>query len=109
MGKATIITDKNFDSEVVKFQGLGVVDFGATWCGPCQALAPTIEELAGEYSGSNVKICKCDVDEASDLAAQWGIMSVPTIIFFKNGKQVDSVMGNQKKQVLKDKIEKHRA
>lgn len=109
MGKATVINDQNFESEIIKHQGLGVVDFGATWCGPCQALAPTIEELAGEYSGTNVKIAKCDVDEANELAAQWGIMSVPTILFFKNGKRVDQMMGNQKKQTLKEKIEKLRA
>lgn len=109
MGKALNITSENFQNEIVQHKGVSLVDFGAVWCGPCQALAPTIEELAGEYATTNVKISKCDVDESNDLAVQWGIMSVPTIMFFKDGKMVDSLLGNQKKATLKEKIEKLRA
>ena len=112
MGKSLNITGKNFEAEVLKHQGLAIVDFGAAWCGPCKALAPTIDELAGDYAGTNVKIGKCDIDdekEGSDgLASDFGVMSVPTILFFKNGKKVDMMMGNQPKAALKDKIEKLR-
>jgi thioredoxin 1 len=106
MGDAMTVKTDTFKKDILEWNGLAVVDFGATWCGPCQALAPTIEELAKEYANSNVRITKCDVDESEDLAAEWGITSVPTIMFFKSGKKVDSMLGNQKRATLKDKIEK---
>jgi thioredoxin len=105
MGKALEINNDNFEAEIVNSQGVSLVDFGATWCGPCKALAPVIDELAGEYAERGVKIGKCDVDEAGDLAAKFGIMSVPTIIFFKDGQKVDTLMGNQPKPALASKIE----
>jgi len=105
MGNAVEINSENFDSEVLKAAGLAIVDFGATWCGPCQALAPVIEELAGEYSERGVLIGKCDVDQAQDLAGTYGIMSVPTVVFFKGGEKVDSIMGNQPKATLAAKID----
>ena len=104
MGQAIEIKSDNFEAEVANDSGVSLVDFGATWCGPCQALAPTIDALAGEYEG-RVKIGKCDVDQAQDLATKFGIMSVPTIIFFKGGEKVDSLLGNQPKEKLKEKIE----
>lgn len=105
MGHAIEIKSDNFEAEIVSSTGISLVDFGATWCGPCKALAPVIDELAGEYAEKGVKIGKCDVDEASDLAAKFGIMSVPTIIFFKDGEKVDTLMGNQPKATLSAKIE----
>lgn len=104
MGQALHITTENFESEIIGNAGVSLVDFGATWCGPCQALAPVIEELAGEYAGK-VKIGKCDVDEAQELAQRFGVMSVPTIVFFKGGKKVDSLLGNQPKTTLKRKLD----
>ncbi|MCA9322532.1 MAG: thioredoxin [Planctomycetes bacterium] len=105
MGKAVEITTENFTSQVEGATGVQVVDFGATWCGPCQALAPTIEELAADYASKGVMVGKCDVDQASELAAKFGIMSVPTIIFFKDGAKVDTIMGNQPKAKLAAKID----
>ena len=105
MGNAIEIKSDNFESEIIGSNGVSVVDFGATWCGPCKALAPVIDELAGEYADKGVKIGKCDVDEAADLASKFGIMSVPTIIFFKDGEKVDTLMGNQPKATLAAKIE----
>ena len=105
MGNAVEINSDNFTSQVLEASGLAVVDFGATWCGPCQALAPTIEELAGEYADKGVVIGKCDVDQAQDLAGKYGIMSVPTVLFFKDGEKVDTIMGNQPKATLQAKID----
>ncbi|MCB9831209.1 MAG: thioredoxin [Planctomycetes bacterium] len=105
MGKAIEIKSDNFEAEVLKAGGVAVIDFSATWCGPCQALAPTIEALAGEYAPKGVKVGKCDVDEAGDVAARYGIMSVPTIIFFKDGQKVDTMVGNQPKNLIQAKID----
>ncbi|MFT7618637.1 MAG: thioredoxin 1 [Planctomycetota bacterium] len=99
------INSENFEAEVITAGGVSLVDFSATWCGPCKALAPTIEELAGEYADRGVKIGKCDVDEAGDIAARYGIMSVPTILFFKDGEKVDTMMGNQPKNSIQAKID----
>ncbi len=104
MGNAIEITTDNFEEKIVKNEGVALVDFSATWCGPCQALAPTIEELAAEYGDKGVIVGKCDVDDQSELAARFGVMSVPTVIFFKNGEQQDSIMGNQPKTTLEQKI-----
>ncbi|MCK6439770.1 MAG: thioredoxin, partial [Planctomycetes bacterium] len=87
------ITTDSFDS-FVKATPVTVVDFSATWCGPCQVLKPTVEQLAGEYAGK-VNIGKVDIDQNQDLAVRFGVMSVPTLLFFKGGKQVDSMLGVQ--------------
>lgn len=105
MAKLIDINSDNFEAEVIQAGGVSLVDFSATWCGPCKALAPTIEELAGEYEAKGVKIGKCDVDESGDIAARYGIMSVPTIIFFKDGEKVDTMMGNQPKGSIQAKID----
>jgi thioredoxin 1 len=81
-----------------------VVDFSAEWCGPCKMLSPILEELAGEYSGKT-DIIKVDIDESQDLAQQYGIVSVPTLVFFKNGDEVDRVIGFQSKDVLMQKLD----
>ena len=96
------ITDSNFDQVLAEGKPV-VVDFWATWCGPCRALAPTIEALAEEYEG-RVVVGKCDVDEAVDLHVKYGIRNIPTVMFFKDGQLVDKQVGAAPKQVYVDKI-----
>ena len=97
------ITSENFAS--LKAGNLPlVVDFWATWCGPCRMVAPIIEELAKTYEGK-VVIGKCDVEECEDLAAEFGIRNIPSILFFKNGEVVDKVIGAQPKAQFVEKIE----
>lgn len=98
------ITDKNFKEEVLKSPLPVLVDFWATWCGPCKMLAPIIEELAKEYTGK-IKIVKLNVEEGQSIPTQYGIMSIPTIIFFKDGKILNQLVGALTKQQLKQKIE----
>lgn len=97
------ITSENFESLKAGNQPL-VVDFWATWCGPCRMLAPVIEEIAKEYDGKIV-VGKCDVEENEDLAAEFGIRNIPTILFFKNGEVVDKLVGAQPKAKLVEKID----
>lgn len=97
------ITNENFES--LKNGNLPlVVDFWATWCGPCRAIAPTIEELANEYDGKLV-VGKCDVEENDDLAMEFGIRNIPTILFFKNGEVVDKHVGAATKSKLQEKFD----
>ena len=102
MGKAIELTASNFD-ETIK-EGVCVVDFWAPWCGPCRMVAPVIEELAGQYDGK-AKICKVNTDENQDIAVKFGVRSIPTIIFFKNGKQEDTIIGAAAKQAFEQKID----
>ncbi|MBQ8655975.1 MAG: thioredoxin [Prevotella sp.] len=96
------ITSENFESVKSSSQAL-VVDFWATWCGPCRMIAPIISELATEYDG-RVTVGKCDVEENDDLAAEYGIRNIPTILFFKNGEVVDKVVGAVSKSTLDEKF-----
>lgn len=97
------ITNENFES--LKNGNLPlVVDFWATWCGPCRAIAPIIEELANEYDGKLV-VGKCDVEENDDLAMEFGIRNIPTILFFKNGEVVDKHVGAATKSKLQEKFD----
>lgn len=98
------VTDQNFD-EAIK-EGLVLADFWATWCGPCKMIAPVLEELDAEM-GDQVKIVKVDVDENQETAGKFGIMSIPTLIIFKDGKQVDQLVGFQPKEVLVNVLKKH--
>lgn len=97
-------TDENFAKEVLQSDIPVMVDFFATWCGPCKAMAPIIEELAGEYSGK-IKIGKLDVDQHPQSAGQFGIMSIPTIMFFKDGKMVKSIVGGRPKDALVEELD----
>ena len=100
MGKYIELTTANFD--VVK-EGVALVDFWAPWCGPCRMIAPIIEELANDYDGK-AKICKVNTDEAQDLAVQFGVRSIPTILFFKDGELKAQLIGAQSKQIIADKL-----
>ncbi len=101
---AAHFTDENFEEEVVKSDIPVLVDFYADWCGPCKMLTPIIEELATEYEGK-VKIGKVDVDEAGAVAGKYGVMSIPTIIFFKGGEVVDQAVGFVPKEELAKKLD----
>lgn len=96
------ITDENFDQVVAEGKPV-VVDFWATWCGPCKAIAPVIESLAEEFEGQ-VVIGKCDVDEASDLPVKFGVRNIPTVVFLKGGELVDKQVGAAQRSVYEEKI-----
>ncbi len=98
------ITDSQFENEVLKAKGLVLVDFWAEWCGPCRQLIPVLEEVSKEMSGK-VEICKINVDESPNTAAQYGIRSIPTMFLFKDGKQIDTKVGLNSKATLVSWIE----
>jgi thioredoxin 1 len=100
------ITDGNFEETVLKSNQVALIDFWAQWCGPCRAIAPIIEELSGEYEGKAV-IGKVDVDVNQEIAMQYNIRSIPTILFIKNGEVVDKHVGSTTKAVLKAKLDKY--
>ncbi|MBM4129113.1 MAG: thioredoxin [Nitrospira sp.] len=97
-------TSANWDAEVIKAQGLIMVDFWAAWCAPCRIVSPTVEELAKEYTGK-VKFVKLNTDEHPDIASKYNIMGIPTLMFFHGGRRLDAIVGAVPKQQLKDKIE----
>lgn len=99
---ALAITSENFDELMASGKPL-VVDFWATWCGPCKKIGPLIEELAGEYEGQAV-IGKCDVEENDELASRFGIRNVPTVLFIKGGEVVDKQVGAAPKSTFEDKL-----
>ncbi len=95
------ITSENFEKEVISSPVPAVVDFFATWCGPCKMLSPIVEELADEY-GEKLRFCKVNVDDERELALKFGITSIPTLLFFKNGKLINTVVGYRDKDQLKE-------
>ncbi|NLK22089.1 MAG: thioredoxin [Epulopiscium sp.] len=97
------LTSQEFQTEVLNSTEPVLVDFFATWCGPCKMMAPIIDQLSEEMSGK-AKVYKIDVDQARDLAAQYSIMSVPTLVFFKDGEVVDQMVGAAPKDKLIDKL-----
>ena len=101
MGKVLSLNNSNFKGEVIESKGLVLVDFWADWCGPCKMLAPILGGLAGE---TEAKICKVNVDESGDLAGDYGIRSIPTMIIFKDGVKVDQIVGLRQKSELLEKL-----
>lgn len=99
-----VFTDQNFEEEVLKSNIPVLVDFWAQWCIPCRTVSPIIEDLAKEYDGK-VKVGKMNVDKNSQIAGQYGVMSIPSIIFFKNGQPVKTMIGAQAKENYKQEIE----
>ncbi|MCF0257987.1 thioredoxin [Bacteroides heparinolyticus] len=100
---ALVITDSNYQEILAEGKPV-VIDFWAPWCGPCKVVGPIIDELATEYDGK-VVIGKCDVDESGDVAAEYGIRNIPTVLFFKDGKLVDKQVGSAQKSVYVAKID----
>lgn len=97
------ITDANFESEVLKSDKPVLIDFWAVWCGPCRAVAPAVEELAGTYA-SQFKVGKLNVDDHEQVPAQFNITSIPTLLFFKGGKLVDTIVGAVPKAKIEAKM-----
>jgi len=94
-----VLTDENFEEEVIKAEKTVLVDFFATWCGPCKIMAPVVEEIAAKRD--DIKVCKLDVDEGRDTAINYGIMSIPTLMVFKNGEVTKTFVGvTDKEEIL---------
>lgn len=101
-----VLTNENFNQEVLQSDKSVFVDFWAPWCGPCQMMGPIIEELAEEYKDKDIKIGKCNVDENNDISAQYNVMSIPTFLVFKGGVVVDQVTGGVQKEKLKEMLDR---
>ena len=101
---AQVVTNANI-AEILSSSQPVVIDFWATWCGPCRVLGPTVEEVAGEYEGRAV-VAKCNVDDCEDISMKYGIRNIPTLLFFKDGQVVDRTVGVVSKQEITSRIDK---
>jgi thioredoxin len=108
MSIAVVVSDMDFEQEIEKHQGLAVVDFWATWCAPCRMIAPLLDQLASEYLGK-AKVAKLDVDANQRTPIRFNVRSIPTILFFKDGKLVDQVVGAVPRPHLEKKFKEHAA
>jgi thioredoxin 1 len=106
MAKPIEVTDKTFEDVVLKAELPTVVDFWAVWCGPCKMIAPALEEIAQEYAGQ-LQVTKLDVDHNNASAMKYGVMSIPTLILFKDGQPVERIIGFMPKEKLLSKLEPH--
>lgn len=93
------LNEKNFEEEVLKSEKTVLIDFWASWCGPCRMMSPVVDEIAGEMKDS-VKVCKINIDEEQNLAVKYNVMSIPTFVVLKNGKEVGRTVGVQDKQEI---------
>ena len=108
MATPTVVTDETFNQEVLKADRPTLVDFWAVWCGPCRMVAPVVDEIAREQTGK-LKVMKLDVDENQNTAMAYGVMSIPTLILFKNGQPVERIVGFRPKGDMEKKILPHLA
>lgn len=106
MSNAQAVNDETFDAEVLKSGTPVLVDFWAPWCGPCRAVAPTVDAIAEEFSG-RLKVVKLNTDESGRVATEYGVISIPTLMVFKGGTMVERVMGNRPKADLINLISRH--
>jgi thioredoxin 1 len=104
MSNAVAVTTGDFEQQVLKSSLPVLVDFWAVWCGPCKMIAPHLDAIAGEYEG-RIQVYKVNVDDEPDVAGKYGIMSIPTLLFFKDGKVVDQIVGAVPKNTITGKLE----
>ena len=105
--KIVTVTDQNFGQEISETTGLTIIDFWAAWCGPCRMVAPIVEQLADEYETKGLRVGKLDVDANPAVTSRFGVRSIPSILFFKDGQHVDTVVGAVPKPVLEQRIVQH--
>jgi len=108
MSAALAVDNQNFEEEVIKSPIPVLVDFWAPWCGPCKAIAPSVDALAEEMAGQ-LKVVKVNTDEAGEIAGRFGVMSIPTLLVIKGGEVVETLVGNQSKQAIAAKVQTHLA